>query len=653
MGAALAKPVQRPASHETEWSPAPVVTHAARGAPADRETATAAVRSIDLTRVPTGSDPLPAAVRSTVRRTTGHEPDDHVRVHTDAASRSATDALGARAMTVGGGIHLGSRSSLADTALLVHEGVHAIQQRGAPAGSASLVAPSVVHRDEVEAARAVVAARAGLVAPVRAGRSAHGVHFALIDDVRDKLSYGFLDWAITDSEAMEALGLLGTVAPAALPAQLSLLGDKYVQRLFDNLPDAAKTGPLYQQVVQAASSSAVADQAEDLLSYGLFDWAVTDTEVTEVFNSLVNRSAAQQEQLLADLHAKRKLGRLIANSNAGHHALFIRPWIATLRPSAGNLTNRQAEILRTIVQEDIPRETMELAASIRFDMIVGPTTLPSRTPATWTTASLRRTYLALELLPAAHVARNQQLLRLGQFDKAAEGNTMVAGVYNKGRKELAINKRSEDVQPSALHEVGHAVDAELGWAKSPEPALPARGGWFDYDVDHLACATDMLADSNGPVTTQLNAAQRGDVTGAMTTAMGNRSAAALEGSIKALAWFPALPAPRRTAVLGDRALAALPIGLNKPWFNAPDGGEHLGAHVYEESYPSQWARYEHAARARMLTQYQFRDPGEWFAEAYAWYYEPDARGKGAKLNDKDPSTKTYFDTTVDTLPTSR
>ena len=89
-------------------------------------------------------------------------------------------------------------------------------------------------------------------------------------------------------------------------------------------------------------------------------------------------------------------------------------------------------------------------------------------------------------------------------------------------------------------------------------------------------------------------------------------------------------------------------------WNLPDGGDHLGAHVYQDPlYETRWMRYEHQARGRMLRDYQFRDTGEWFAECYAWYYTPDKRGKGAKLNDKDPNTKLYFDASVDTLAPSR
>ncbi|MDD0857532.1 hypothetical protein NHF46_06660 [Arthrobacter alpinus] len=67
--------------------------------------------------------------------------------------------------------------------------------------------------------------------------------------------------------------------------------------------------------------------AEESLSYGLFDWAVTDTDVSNVFNTMANLPPAQQEVFLAGLERNGTLGRLINNSNAGHQARYIRPWV--------------------------------------------------------------------------------------------------------------------------------------------------------------------------------------------------------------------------------------------------------------------------------------------------------------------------------------
>jgi hypothetical protein len=487
----------------------------------------------------------------------------------------------------------------------------------------------------------------------RAGLTSLTVQRDVIDNVREKLSYGILDWAITDAEAMEALAELGTIPPANLASELQRLGSKYVTRLLDNLPDAARTGEVYRRVIEALGSAGVVPYGTEQLSYGLFDWAITDTEVTRVFNTFVNLPAAAQEQFLVDLNAAGRLSRLISNANTGHHALYIRPWIATL--TRGGLSQRQRQILRTIVAEtsNDALETLKLATETRFNVTVGRTTIPSHPPVEWEPDSIRQAYLSLDELPEAHVARNRELLRFGQFKEAASESGLRAGVYSPTRRELAINTEASDIRLSILHETGHAVDEEMGWSRGLEPAKPTRGGWKTYGANYNNCAVEMVDDSGGAIKTTLTPPQRTDVVNEIANAMGNRSAQGLEGSIRNLAWFAGLAATHKRAVLSDRTLSALEIGLRQPWFNATNGGEHLADHVYQESYANDWVRYRHEARSRILTPYQFRGPGEWFAEAYAFYYDPDPRGRGAKLADKDPDTKRYFDTDVHTRAPSR
>jgi hypothetical protein len=566
-----------------------------------------------------GGQPLPEEARAFFEPRLGHD-FGQVRVHTDSSAAMTAKSLNARAFTAGRDIAFGKGQYAPEMnegkRLLAHELVHTVQQRAGIVGLA--------------------------------------VQRAVIDDVREKLSYGILDWVITDAEAMEALALLGTIPPANLANELATLEPKYVTRLLDNLPDAAKTGDLYQRVVEALGPAGVTPYATEQLSYGLFDWAITDAEVTRVFNTFTNLPAAQQEPFLAGLNAGGRLGRLISNSNTGHHALYIRPWIATLAPR-GALTQQQRDILRTIVQEtpNDAFDTLRLATETRFNVTVGQATMPRVTPVDWDPALLREAYLVLDELPEAHVAGNRELLRLGQFRQAAQGNYLVGGKYSAAQRELALNIEESDVRGTIVHETGHAVDEEMGWSAGAEPARPQRGGWTSYGANYQTCATDMVSGSGGAITTDLTPAQRQDVIDQMDTAMSNRSAQGLEQAIRNLPWFAGLPAATRRAVLADRALAALRIGLNQPWFSASDGGEHLGDYVYQESYANQWVRYRHEARARKVSDYQFRDPGEWFAEAYDFYYRPDPRGRGAKLADKDPNTKAYFDTDVNTRARSR
>ncbi|MCB1910018.1 MAG: DUF4157 domain-containing protein [Rhodocyclaceae bacterium] len=546
-----------------------------------------------------------------------------VRIHRGAAASASAQQLGARAFTHGERIVFGggqfAPAHASGRRLLAHELSHVVQQRNG--------AQPVIQRD-------------------------------VIDDVRDKLSYGLIDWAITDAEANDSLALLATIPDANLPADLARLGTKYVSRLLDNLPDAAKSGDAYQRVIAALGSSGTMDYVDEQLSYGVFDWAVTNDEVARVFNVFTNLPAGEREPFLVGLEKTGKLGRLFDNASYGQITMHLGPWMSSL--TAGRLTKDQRKVMKALVKHGPtdPIDLLRQATQLRYDVTVAPSTIPGRKPVAWDAKMLRQTYLALDDLPDAHVARNAMLQRFGQFEKPsttlANGETVItAGTYYEPQTELAVNVKKEgDVASTLIHETGHAVDAQMGWSTGPEPAKPKRGGWKEY-AGHGTCAHEMVDDANAGIKSKLNAAQRTDVENDMVAAMGNRSAASLKRDIRGHAWFAGLARADKGEVLDDPALEALPIGLEKPWFTAAGGGKHLGDHVYQESYQPTWVRYRHEARNRLLTKYQFRDAGEWFAECYEAYYDPGNKVKGDRLNKVDPDTKTYFDNNVDTLATSR
>lgn len=467
--------------------------------------------------------------------------------------------------------------------------------------------------------------------------------------VRDKLSYGLFDWAVTDADATSALALLGTVPPEQLSQELELVGDDHVARLLDNLPDSARTGPAYQRLVQTAGASAILAHSTDLLSRSLFDLVVSDTDVDHFFTVFTLRTPAEQEQLFTALLVADRLDTLFANATAGHHERFVRPWLAKLPRRA--LTATQRAIVRTIVEEDAPIETVRLAVDVRFGLELVTPAAGDAEGRTWTADSLRSTYLALDPLPETHVRDNPALQNLRQFEREpknldANRTSTVGGRFDPGDKQLSVNTRSPDTRGNVVHETGHAVDAAMRWRRTH--AEESRfGGWTEYPI--MAAAAAMIAESAGGIAA-LDAAKRADVEKAMLIAMARRKADSVEDSIVAYPWFAGLPAPAKRAVRNDDALEALPVGLDMPWINRSDGGVLLGGkHVYQESYERQWVRYEHAARERRVSDYQFRGPGEWFAEAYYYYYFYYAPGLRSRLVEKDPNTAAYFATDVDTF----
>lgn len=573
-------------------------------------TASALLARQVVRRLPSTGEPLAAATRAAYADAGHHL--SHVRVHRDAFAADTARVFGARALTSWSHVLLGAgHTAAAAERVLAHELGHAVAQK-------------------------------------RTGEPV--VQLDAIDKVQDLLSYGVLDWAVTDAEAQEALALLATLTDAQLTAGLARLERKYTDRLLDNLPDIARSGPPYQRVMQALGVARTVDNAVSDLSYGLFDWAVTDRDVLGVYNTFANLTVVQQERFLLALHRAGRFGRLVSNSSGSHLSLHLHPWIRRL--TAGGVTTDQRTLLRTVVENTDDLPTLTLVTQTRFNMRVGPTTQTDRPSVPWNATQLQRTYLTLDQLPEAHTATNRALTGLGQFSQPASGNLITAGVYGPNKQELAINVQGRADADTIRHETGHAVDARIGYSIGPEPAKPERGGWHTYPT-HADAATDLVADAAAGIAA-LTAPQQTDVVSDLATSMTNRSTTGQVARVRARPWWAGLTDTVKQTVTDDPSFDAVAVGLTKPWYRA-DGGPHLGTHIYQESYELTWVRYEHQARVPplKLTDYQFRDEGEWFAECYAWYYTPDSRGKGMRLNDHDPHTKQYFDTDVDPIVGTR
>jgi hypothetical protein len=244
-----------------------------------------------------------------------------VRIHDNAASHGASRILGAEAFASGQHIHFsagryrpGSREGLG---LIAHELAHTVQQRSMPgASSAGIKLGAADSSLEREADRAAENAVAGLpVDALHAGAS--GViqrkGSPAVEEIDDLLSYGLFDWAITDAEAIEALTKL-----KGLPRieQAEFMSDpKYAGRLRDNLPKERipELDAIASDVKGMVPAATTVDQIIDKLSYGLFDWAVTDKEATEALDLLKTLSGEQLAVALKRINYGRLMDNLPEN----------------------------------------------------------------------------------------------------------------------------------------------------------------------------------------------------------------------------------------------------------------------------------------------------------------------------------------------------
>jgi hypothetical protein len=179
--------------------------------------------------------------------------------------------------------------------------------------------------------------------------------------------------------------------------------------------------------------------------------------------------------------------------------------------------------------------------------------------------------------------------------------------------EPADEKPVDYLSFAAYHEVAHGIDDQLTFMARLGDK-PQYGGWIAYGSD-----VQPIADRIGPnfkfyTTPEQKKYVLDKILSRPTTAPP----------------VPALP--------GDWAKAKQDFDDWYTLATTKDVYRHqsecatltIGDRIYQEAYPRRWVSYLAAARSKGLTGYQFRAPGEWFAELYAGY-------KTGKLGSKHPA----------------
>ena len=170
--------------------------------------------------------------------------------------------------------------------------------------------------------------------------------------------------------------------------------------------------------------------------------------------------------------------------------------------------------------------------------------------------------------------------------------------------EPSDEKEVELFDFTLLHEAAHAEDHARGYMDKNGGAAD-HGGWvthsgpedfldkvlsrFDYDKSYILAA--LQAPAGAPPAPALPVP---------STRKQDQWDKAREDFI---AWCQSV---RESAAPWDDATLSRAIAI--------------GGRVYQESGAHSWVSYDIAARARGISSYQFRSPGEWFAELYAAYF---------------------------------
>ncbi|MBL9103713.1 MAG: hypothetical protein JNL82_22390 [Myxococcales bacterium] len=196
---------------------------------------------------------------------------------------------------------------------------------------------------------------------------------------------------------------------------------------------------------------------------------------------------------------------------------------------------------------------------------------------------------------------------------------------------------------------GAAKDA--GLVLGPKPPPPSGSGPKNLPEDPVyalfgmpwdrgtlfhALNTACKKDEAGPPATAIKAATRGQYAGGLYEHVRTNKAGTIwDEVVKAAVNEPRVPA------IFERVCRALDQALRSPWWTVDGGGVVLDGRIYQRDYHGDNYSYLREAHARRVSNYQFANPSEWFAEAYAFYFAG-PEGDGNVLRSFDAANADWF-----------
>jgi hypothetical protein len=333
-----------------------------------------------------------------------------------------------------------------------------------------------------------------------------------------------------------------------------------------------------------------------------------------------NGLPARLVRLTADLDAAKKiddpagLKAAIAAVDAAVQALLQEA--IEVRGAGGNDAAKAAIDLEA---QEIYRDALQS----KYGIVVDDPKLTTKT------THLHEAYAALELVPVDNVVQDRltnlafnknmttpdgvygtpvkNAIIIGQFQKDAGIWPYLEPEPDTHPPPKGGSIRQERMSAVVLHELGHSV--ETRWNPMPDPGRADCGGWAYLDAAKAAAMlTRDFLGANSAVPAALSAAIE-------------KAALATFGSKKADVPAEIAATPHAAAVGAFLTEARGLLCDKNPWDR--DKPKQIDTSCIHEAYPGEWVTYLHGQRfggGMTVSKYQWRAPGEWFAELYAFSY---------------------------------
>ena len=259
-------------------------------------------------------------------------------------------------------------------------------------------------------------------------------------------------------------------------------------------------------------------------------------------------------------------------------------------------------------------------------------------------------------------------IQRSQMEKGAMGD--YHGITKEEDEELGIDRKSRSVfagvndvlaqenllQNTVRHEVGHGVDEKIGW-EANESGKEMFGGWKKHfghsgaeEVARAFLARAGLEDvMDDPVGKGIGAKPLAWLFAAQmigskkdfdnTTRPDPANLKRFETFASVKAWLDQHPGARDKLQV---AIESARVALAQAWTMPDGGGDRVtyDGRMYHMDHYENWVSYDAEARTHALSNYQFSTPGEWFAEAYTAFYNPEDPTPRSQLT---PEVRDWFE----------